>query len=238
MKISVDDIKIGKFFVKSWMAREIVQDLGDDIGYFSYILESGEPRDDIKEICSKRHMTQWAEREATADEVLRMNKDEARTREKAFLSSIIAAALRDSSAELLLNEIHNRSSTVHDVFISYSHGDKMYVHRLKTELERYNFTPWIDDRIDFGDKWPQVIQDNLNACPTFIIIMTRRAYQSIWVQNEVSYAQLKKKPVFPLLLDGEVWLSLSATQYVDVREGQLPPKEFFSRLKKSIGELL
>ena len=43
------------------------------------------------------------------------------------------------------------------IFISYSHKDKDYIHRLQDALQAEGFEVWIDDRIDFGDEWPMVI---------------------------------------------------------------------------------
>ena len=123
-----------------------------------------------------------------------------------------------------------------DVFISYSHKDKEYAYKLAKEFEHKLISAWIDDRIDYGTQWPQVIQENLDACQIFIVIMSPNAYKSQWVQNEVIYAQKKKKKIFPLLLYGEEWLSLAATQYFDVRDEKMPSESFFSQIKKLIVE--
>jgi hypothetical protein len=116
------------------------------------------------------------------------------------------------------------------IFISYSHQDSEYAHQLFEALEDEGFSPWIDDRIDYGGQWPQIIQDQLDACAVFILIMTPRSYVSSWVQNELARAQTRGKPIFPLLLEGDIWLAVQTIQYVDVRGGQLPPKKFFARL--------
>lgn len=123
-----------------------------------------------------------------------------------------------------------------DVFISYSHKDGGYAHRLADELKNHQIDVWIDDRIDYGEQWPRVIQDNLAACRVFIVLMSPRSFNSTWVQNEVSYAQAKQKPVFPLLLEGDVWLSMSAMQYVDVQTGEMPPERFFDRLRRELNK--
>ena len=105
------------------------------------------------------------------------------------------------------------------IFISYSHKDSDYAHRLAEALEKKGISVWIDDRIDYGTQWPRVIQEYLDDCLAFIVIMTPRSFQSDWVQNELSRAKRKRKPIFPLLLEGdEPWLSVEATQYVDVRK--------------------
>jgi formylglycine-generating enzyme required for sulfatase activity len=121
------------------------------------------------------------------------------------------------------------------IFISYSHVDSPYAHLLAAALEQVGFTAWIDDRIDYGTQWPRVIQEQLDACAVFIVIMTPRAYASDWVQSELSRAKRKKKPIFPLLLEGqEPWLSVESTQYVDVRGGTLPPPRFYEQLAQHV----
>jgi hypothetical protein len=63
-------------------------------------------------------------------------------------------------------------------------------------------------------------------------VVTENAFESKWVQNEVTRADRKGKPFFPLLLQGDPWLSVEAVQYVDVKNGSLPPEKFYERLEK------
>jgi len=121
------------------------------------------------------------------------------------------------------------------IFISYSHEDKEYAHRLEGELQRQRFDTWLDDRIDYGSQWPEEIEDRLDGCKVLILIMTPRSKRSEWVQNELNRAKRKKKKIYPLLLEGdEPWLSVEATQYVDVRDRNLPPSAFFDTLAKAV----
>ena len=121
------------------------------------------------------------------------------------------------------------------VFISYSHKDNEYAHQLADALNARGIQAWIDDRINYGSEWPKVIQEQLDGCDGFIVILSGNAYGSKWVQNEVARADRKKKPFFPLLLEGEPWLSVEATQYVDVRSGALPPDSYFDEIRKRLG---
>lgn len=123
-----------------------------------------------------------------------------------------------------------------DVFVSYSHKDSEYAHRLADVLRGHGIDVWIDERIDYGDQWPRVIQDNLNACRAFLLLMSTNAFNSVWVQNEVSYAQANRKPIYPLLLEGSVWLSMAAMQYVDVRGGKMPPARFYEKLRVGLNQ--
>jgi len=116
------------------------------------------------------------------------------------------------------------------IFISYSHKNKDYVHKLQEALQSRGFEVWIDDRIDYGDEWPMVIQDRLDECGAFILIATEDSYRSKWVQKEVTRAQRTNKPFFPLLLSGDPWLSIESTQYIDVTDDSLPTDKFYDRL--------
>ena len=121
------------------------------------------------------------------------------------------------------------------IFISYSHKDKKYAHRLEKALNRSGFEVWLDDRIDYGTKWPKKIEQKLDGCEALILIMTAHSHGSDWVQNELARAKRKRKNIFPLLLKGdEPWLSVEATQYIDVRGGNLPPTAFYDTLAKVV----
>jgi len=116
------------------------------------------------------------------------------------------------------------------IFISYSHKDKEYVHKLQHAFKSRGMDVWIDDRIDYGTEWPKVIQKNLDECDAFVVVVSENAYDSKWVQNELTRADRKKKPFFPLLLQGDPWLSVEAVQYVNVTDGSLPNEDFFQRI--------
>src|SRR5258707_119414 len=86
------------------------------------------------------------------------------------------------------------------IFISYSHSDKEYAHKLADSLEKFGFEVWIDDRIDYGSQWPAAIERELDLCGAFIVIMTPRSKESEWVQNELTRAKRKKNPFSPYCL--------------------------------------
>jgi hypothetical protein len=120
------------------------------------------------------------------------------------------------------------------IFISYSHKDKEYVHKLQESLQNEGFEVWIDDRIDFGDEWPMVIQDKLDTCGAFILVASENAYGSKWVQKEVTRAQRTNKPFFPILLSGDAWLSIESTQYADARKNKPLTDEFYNQISEYV----
>ena len=117
------------------------------------------------------------------------------------------------------------------IFISYSHKDKEYIEKLEKKLIEEGFDVWVDHRIDYGSQWPKEIQRQLDACAAFIVVVSDNSFESKWVQNEVARADRKNKPFFPLLLQGDAWLTIEASQYVDVNDKSLPPKKFYTLLE-------
>lgn len=120
------------------------------------------------------------------------------------------------------------------VFISYSHRDSDFTHKLAEEMERHQIPIWIDDRIDYGTRWPHVIQEKIDSCMAFVLIMSDNARASDWVNNELTYAIGKGKKIFPLLLKGEPWLAVASIQYVNVRNRKLPDEWFYKTLMDAL----
>ena len=142
----------------------------------------------------------------------------------------VKTALRHRQNYLKVEEYNRTGETPGHVFISYSHKDSDYTHRLAEEMERYKIPVWIDDRIDYGTRWPHVIQEKIDTCGAFLLVMSDNARASDWVNNELTYAIGKGKKIFPLLLKGEAWLAVASIQYVDVRNRRMPREAFYKTL--------
>jgi hypothetical protein len=121
------------------------------------------------------------------------------------------------------------------IFISYSRQDQAYVNKLVQAFEREGLPVWLDDRINYGDKWPRVIEENLKKCQVFLLVMSPRSRDSDWVNCELALALELKKPIFPLLLEGSRWLEVGIIQTVDVQGCGLPPTNFFDRVRSKLG---
>ena len=121
------------------------------------------------------------------------------------------------------------------IFISYSRQDQAYVNKLVQALKKQGLPVWLDDRIDYGDTWPRVIEENLKKSQVFLLVMSPRSRNSHWVNCELNLALELKKPIFPLLLEGSRWLEVGIIQTVDVHGGGLPSANFFDRVRAKLG---
>jgi YVTN family beta-propeller protein len=126
------------------------------------------------------------------------------------------------------------------VFISYRHGaDVGYVQRLSEHLAKEGVSVWFDHEIVTGDRWERVIRLKIDTCAALVVVMTPQAEESDWVDREIDRAELMKKPIFPLLLDGRRFFRLSNLQYEDVTGARMPKPSFVARLRAiSAGEPL
>jgi len=118
------------------------------------------------------------------------------------------------------------------IFISYSKKDIVYAEKLINTLRREGFNPWVDmEGLGAGTFWQTRLQKQINTCDAYILIMSRNAYNSRWVPDELVTAKSKGKPIFPLLLDDtELFLAVQTIQFEDVRGGKMPSEEFYRRL--------
>lgn len=124
------------------------------------------------------------------------------------------------------------------VFISYSRQDLSYVSQLVQALEAKGLPFWLDERIEHSATWPHVIEQHVNECQVFLLVMTPRSYDSHWVQCELARAIELRKPIFPLLLEGTRWFSVTALQVRDVTNGELPPSNFFTDIGRYFSKAL
>jgi DivIVA domain-containing protein len=122
-------------------------------------------------------------------------------------------------------------------FVSYSRKDAAYVGMLTKYLREAGVDVWVDDAIDFGDRWEQVIKAKVDGCSAMVVVMTPDAEESTWVANEINRARIERnrKPILPLLLAGEVFFALGHAHYEDVTGGRMPSSRFLDRVRNHLG---
>jgi serine/threonine protein kinase len=120
------------------------------------------------------------------------------------------------------------------LFISYSRRDKDYAVQLSEHLSSSGFHVWIDDQIEYGDAWFNEIDAAIKSCAAFLLVMSPESFQSEWVQKEILLAKRYKKPIFPLLLQGEEFGIVIDLQFADVKDQSMPDANFHRRLRRTV----
>jgi hypothetical protein len=124
-----------------------------------------------------------------------------------------------------------------DIFISYARQDVHFTRHVASLLEGKNFDVWIDEsRLVPGNPWWEQIEQNIDRCFVFMIVMSSASEKSEWVQRELSYAERRGKRIFPLLIEGEVWQQLASIQCEDMRQGQ--PNKLSERLYAELQDIV
>lgn len=101
----------------------------------------------------------------------------------------------------------NSIDTPHDarvptIFISYSHTNSTFAQELITDLQRVGHACWVDkSEIKGGEEWMMTIAEGIINSYACLIITSRKALESRWVQDEILWARKKNKVIIPILLE-------------------------------------
>ena len=71
-----------------------------------------------------------------------------------------------------------------DIFISYAHEDRAFASMLAGSLERQGWTVWWDRNLVAGERFGRVIEQALESARCVIVVWSRHAVDSDWVQAE------------------------------------------------------
>lgn len=121
------------------------------------------------------------------------------------------------------------------IFISYSTKNSEYANKLALRLRQEGFDVWIDNaKLRASEDWWASIVKALWSCSAFIVLLSPESDESKWVQRELTIADQRNKPTFPILIDGDMnrpnWQVFVRTQVVFHTDGSLPDREFYDQL--------
>ncbi len=89
-----------------------------------------------------------------------------------------------------------------DIFISYSRYDSEHALRLAEELRANGMNVWIDQHgIEAATSWSKEIAEALEACSTFLILLSPRSVTSENVVKELAIAAKLRKQIVPVQLE-------------------------------------
>lgn len=123
------------------------------------------------------------------------------------------------------------------VFISHSSKDNDFTRQLTRSLEAAGLDVWVDlDDLTSGERWLASIQAGLEKSSAIVIVMSRAARQSEWVEREALLALQLRKPIFIAYIeDTPLPLHLIDRQYTDFQSAY---DEAFQRLLPPLQKVL
>lgn len=90
------------------------------------------------------------------------------------------------------------------IFILYSHKDKEFVDKLKSDLRRFRYIALIDsDVLKVGDKINEVIANAISKSDIILFVISNNSNKSDYVQKEYKKVLESEKMVLPLKIDKE-----------------------------------
>lgn len=90
----------------------------------------------------------------------------------------------------------------HQIFISYSRSDSVFVIKLEEDLAQAGIFIWLDQKkISGGKLWDRAIEEALESSGILIVVVSQKSALSENVANEVQYAIDEGKIIVPILIE-------------------------------------
>lgn len=90
----------------------------------------------------------------------------------------------------------------HDIFISYSHFDKVYADKITNYMENNNLRCWYAPRdISSGMQWATAITLAIESAKVFLLILSKQSNLSNQVYNEVNLAVKNKLTILTVKIE-------------------------------------
>jgi len=106
------------------------------------------------------------------------------------------------------------------VFISYSRRDSELATQLHDDLEREGMDAWLDNSdISAGYEWDNSIEDAIDNCDYFVLLISESSMASENVLDEVNFARNLDKRIIPVLKEQcTIPYRLQRLQHIDLEE--------------------
>lgn len=121
------------------------------------------------------------------------------------------------------------------VFLSYARTDQVVVGALSKRLADAQIATFIDRRIVTGQDWVDRLQQAIDDCGAFVVIMSPESSRSKWVRREILRAEERRKLIVPLLLRGDRFFQLSDHQHAVIDETGRIPTNVMNQLARACG---
>lgn len=124
------------------------------------------------------------------------------------------------------------------VFISYKHDDGDFALILKDRLEQAGFDGWIDDNLQAGEDWREMIDRAVRESMAVVVILSPESVASEYVTYEWAFALGAGVPVIPVMLKAApLHPRLNELQFLDFTNRRARPwTQLIERLETLAGE--
>lgn len=123
------------------------------------------------------------------------------------------------------------------VFISYDRDDdEEFALQLAAKIKEHGVNVWVDQwNLEPSEDWDRSIDDALNRCARFLIVLSPSSVDSDEVRGELRFALDEKKPIVPVLYkDCSIPRRLRLTQHADFRTRSLDDEAEMNELLKAL----
>lgn len=115
--------------------------------------------------------------------------------------------------------VPKREEMKHEAFISYSRKDEEAVAVVKSILDEYEISYWIDkEGIFSGENYKEVIVDAIDVAKVVIFVSSVNSNASINVIRELGYSVKQNKIIIPLLLDDAQYAKSIRLDLADINQ--------------------
>jgi hypothetical protein len=105
-----------------------------------------------------------------------------------------------------------------DIFISYSRSDRTVARHLAQRFEEEGLSVWWDAALHPGETFDEVIERNLRAACSVVVLWSPRSVNSRWVRAEATLADRLNKLAPVIIEDCERPIIFQLTQTTDLTE--------------------
>jgi hypothetical protein len=108
-------------------------------------------------------------------------------------------------------------SPLAEVFISYRHvrPDQVLAAELAKHLAAHRISYFVDSQLRIGDKWIKVIERELQACQSLVVLLSSESIRSDMVRHEVKLAHGWSKRILPVRVGYDGALPYDLGAYLD-----------------------
>jgi hypothetical protein len=142
-----------------------------------------------------------------------------------------------SATRLPLPKVPDADPEVDFVFVSYDRSDdEEFALQLAGKIKEHGVNVWVDQwDLELSEDWDRSIDEALNKCACFLIVLSPSSVNSDEVRGELRFALDEKKPIVPVLYkDCIIPRRLRLTQRADFRSRSLDDKAEMNELIKAL----